>query len=148
MVRHELRRPNLVLWLITIWRRGSQERERDLTLDGRTRGWSNWALGGVPRGPIPPAGRPRPFGLGREDTGGAGSTFAQRRPRRPVCGPVVGGLPGPPGRQAVLYVRGHFDPPSGVPGLTGWASAGSPRPTGRGRCPGPRRPGGGRALRR
>jgi len=33
---------------------------------------------------LPPAWRPGPSRLGREDTGGAGSTFAMRRPRRPA----------------------------------------------------------------
>src|SRR5215217_9734705 len=132
MVRHE-RRPNLVLWLITIWRRGSQERERPLTLDRRTRGWSKRALGGVPRGPIPPAGRPRPFrprprGHGRRGkhvrlaaaapsgvwTGGWGTTGTPRTAGRPF-------------RSAGLRTR-----------------PGSPRPRGRGRVGGPRGPGGGR----
>src|SRR5215217_7237917 len=100
MVRHE-RRPNLVLWLITIWRRGSQERERPLTLDRRTRGWSKRALGGVQRGPIPPAGRPRPF-----------------RPR-----------PRGHGRRG-KHVRRATAAPSGV-WTGGWGTTGTPRTAGR-----------------
>src|ERR671910_1848502 len=101
MVRHEVRRPNLVFWLITIWRRGSQERERPLTLGRRTRSWSTRALGGVPRGPLPPAGRPRPF-----------------RPR-----------PRGHGRRG-KHVRLATAAPSGV-WTGGWGTTGTPRTAGR-----------------
>src|ERR1044071_7701711 len=100
MVRHALRRPNLVLWLITIWRRGSQERERPLTLDGRTRGWPNWALGGVPRGPLPPAGR----------SAQAERTREAREARSPSDGRAV--------RCVDRWLGDYRDPPDGRPSFT------------------------------
>src|SRR5829696_8885878 len=103
MVRHEVRRPNLVVWLITIWRRGSQERERPLTLGRRTRSWSHTGAGGrsartTSARNTAQAVRPRPRGHGRRGkhvrlataapsgvwTGGWGTTGTPRTAGRPL----------------------------------------------------------------
>src|SRR5829696_8480678 len=118
MVRHEVRRPNLVVWLITIWRRGSQERERPLTLGRRTRSWSHTGAGGrsartTSARNTAQAVRPRPRGHGRRGkhvrlataapsgvwTGGWGTTGTPRTAGRPVrSGPVPPVSDAPPSR--------------------------------------------------
>src|SRR5919198_4345570 len=103
MVRHGLRRPNLVFWLVTIWLRGEQERERARTLDGRTRSWSTTGAGGRSKRATSArrtawAVRPRPRGHGRRGkhvrlataapsgarTGGWGTTGTPRTAGRPL----------------------------------------------------------------